>query len=426
MKLDFSAERAAYDVLKKVFSDRAYSSIELDRILVNTKPESRGKVTALVYGVLEKSVRLDYIISQIADKVKTNIYVLLKMGIYELLYGNEPDYAVVGRYVSFAKNRMYGAHGFVNAVLRKARDVQVPDKGADAGSLSLRFSQPEWVISRFMNDFGLDKTVSVFGSPMCRLTHIRNNSRKIGAADFEIKIKKIYKNSDILRTDYGYYVTHSALSELKRDEFTAQSLASCRAVNIYSTGVSGKIDILDLCAAPGGKSIYLQELLPYSDITSCDVHAHRVRLIRSYADRMGAKLNIMENDATKLREEWRSKFGLVVCDVPCSGSGLAVSSPDVVLFKSESDLSALTELQYNILSVASEYVKAGGEIAYSTCSVFVCENEDIIKRFLSEHDNFEIVGLDFRSGANVGGMIRLFPDTDGCDGFFVTKLRRTK
>ncbi len=426
MKYDFAAERSAYNVLKKIFADGAYSSIELDRALANAKREAHGKITALVYGVLEKSVRLDYIISRLADHVKTSVAVLLKMGAYELLYGNEPDYAVVERYVSFAKDRMHGIHGFVNAVLRKVRGVEVPDGGNSAESLSLRFSQPKWVISHFIEDFGIDKTVSIFKSEPCRLTHVRNNSRKLDKEAFARKLDKINIGSEILRSNYGYYATHSMLSGLKSDEFTAQSLASCHAVNIYAKGLFGEIDVLDMCAAPGGKSVYLQELLPLAHITACDVHPHRVGLIRSYAARMNANLVIVENDATKFRKEWESKYGLVICDVPCSGSGLAVVSPDVVLFKSEEDVSALTELQYKILSTAARYVKVGGEIAYSTCSMYVCENEDIVNRFSAEHENFEIVNCDYPFGNNAGDMIRLFPDTDGCDGFFIAKLRRLK
>ncbi|MBQ7227699.1 MAG: 16S rRNA (cytosine(967)-C(5))-methyltransferase RsmB [Clostridia bacterium] len=421
---DFVAERSAYNVLKEIFLNKAYSSIVLDRALDNAPTHARAKITSLVYGVLEKSVRLDYIISQLAKKgVKNNIAVLLKLALYDLLYGNEPEYAVVKKYVDFAKDRFFGAHGFINATLRNAKSVMIDDKNNDKKSLSLRFSLPEWVIEKFISDFGVERTIEILSADVPKMTHIRPNTRMISKEDFDAKIRNNYKNSEYLPTKYGYYVSHSILSGLNNGEYTAQSLASCIAVNLYVVGLKGKLSVLDLCSAPGGKAIYLEELLPDSEIIACDVHPHRTQLIRSYASRMKSDVKPVVNDATCMHEEWIEKFDLVVCDVPCTGSGLVLTSPDIMLFKTASDVETLNEIQFNILLTSANYVKKDGILVYSTCSLFNDENERVVNKFLGERSDFEILQT-LSENCNESGMTRLFPDKDGSDGFFVTRFIR--
>lgn len=428
MKYDFTAERAAYNVLRSVFGSHAYSSIELDRVLDISPAVSRGKITALVYGVLEKSVQLDYVIDVLAKKkVKGNIEILLKMALYELRYGSEPAPAVVDRYVSFAKDRFSGVQGFVNALLRRSGEVVIDETRDDPYSLSVRFSQPLWLVESLIGEFGKEKTLSILSTPSKHATHIRRNAKAIGESEFENLILETAKNKEISRSKYGYYVTHSTMRQLKPNLFTPQSLASMIAVQIYAEGFEGKSPkVLDLCAAPGGKSIYLSELLPKADITACDLYYHRVQLIRSYSARMGVPLSVEVNDAAELKEDWIDAFDMVICDVPCSGSGLLISSPDILLFKNESDVSSLGFLQSAILSTAAHYVKVGGELEYSTCSIFAHENERVVRAFLAEHPEFETVETKLPFGSTSDGMTRLFPDVDGCDGFFIAKLRRTR
>ena len=425
MTHDFTAQRSAYNVLKKVFCDKAYSSIELDRALDTAPEQYRGRITAIVYGVLEKSVRLDHIIAARAkNKVKTNVEVLLKMGLYELLFGNDPDYAVVDRYVSFARDRLPGTQGFVNAILRHAGEVAIPT-GEKPRSLSVRFSQPLWLIESLISAYGQDKTLSILSSDKIKATHIRRNAAKITEEKFKLLLDKIDLEDTIRRTNMGYYVTHSTLNSLDPHIFTPQSLASMYAVNIYAEDFAGcSPSVLDLCAAPGGKSVYLKELLPKASITACDVHEHRVRLIRSYASRMGADIKTEINDATVLRDDFVGKFDAVICDVPCTGSGLLVSSPDILLFKIAENVISLSCLQARILATAARYVKPGGELLYSTCSILPAENDRVVDRFLETAREFEPVSTALPYGRTWAGKTTLFPDTDGCDGFFIAKMRR--
>ena len=421
MIYDFTAERAAYNVLKSVFVDKAYSSIELDRALAGAADKYRGRITAIVYGVLEKSVVCDYIIETLANKrPKSNIEILLKMAISDLLFNQDPAYAVIDKYVQFAKERFSGAQGFVNAVLKKVSTVKLPE-GNDAKSISVRFSCPVWVVKRLICDYGIQKTVSILSCNLQKGTHIRLNNRKTDKAKLAKKLNNSDKNNDIIPSKLGYYVTRNILTSLKFDEFTPQSLSSMKAVNIYAEGLMPGAEVLDVCAAPGGKSIYLEELVP-SKIYACDVHPHRVELIKSYMLRMGSGITAMLNDGLVLKQEWKNKFDLVICDVPCSGSGLVKSSPDILLFKSDKDVEMLTKLQERILSVSAEYVKVGGMLAYSTCSMFVSENESIADK-LGANRNFEILPPEENKAAKYTSF---FPDTDGCDGFFIAKWKRVR
>lgn len=427
MKFDFTSERAAYNVLKKIYCEGAYSSIELDRALDNSPEDARPRITSLVYGTLECSVRSDFVLSVLVkNKMKKSVEILLKMGLYELSCENAPDYAVVDRYVSFAKDRMSGTQGFVNAVLRRSKDVEIPSDD-EAQSVSVRYSQPLWLINALISAYGREKMMSILSAKKLKLTHIRRNSSKISESDFSKIIDKISENEDIIPTKYGYYVTHSTLRSLKSDIFTPQSLSSAYAVNIYAEdfiGASSKV--LDLCAAPGGKSIYFKELVPKAEVTACDVHEHRVELIRSYAKRMGVKIQTETNDATVFSEKWLNAFDAVICDVPCSGSGLLISSPDILLFKNADDLESLASLQLSILRTASRYVKEGGELLYSTCSLLPKENREVVNNFIESSGNFEISNIKQSVGTSEKGMTTLFPDADGCDGFFIAKLRRTR
>lgn len=407
MKYDLTSERAAYNVLKSVYTDKAYSSIELDRALGQIPESYRGRTTALVYGVLEKSITLDFYISKLAEKKpKSNIEVLLKLAFYDLVYGQDKEYAVIDKFVELAKDRFNGAQGFVNAVLRKAKTVKLPG-GGDTFALSVRYNCPEWVIRRFVRDYG-ERAYSLLSCELEKLTHIRYNGRVTDKAKFEKTLSPF--KSDVRPSELGYYVNRSVLGSLSDDLFTAQSLASMKAVRAYIRGLSGHKKVLDLCAAPGGKSIYLAELLD-AEITACDLHKHRVDLIKSYAYRMGCRINAVVNDAVKIREEWLDAFDLVICDVPCSGSGLFKSSPDILLFKNDEDVAKLSDLQYAILLAASKYVARGGVLAYSTCSLLSEENDGVADRFAS-------------NGFTELERTRLFPDTDGCDGFYIVRWKK--
>lgn len=200
---------------------------------------------------------------------------------------------------------------------------------------------------------------------------------------------------------------------------------ACWRQNIIPRGLKKAIKRSIYARRPGGKAVYLAQL--GADVTACDIHPHRVKLIESYAKRMGVKLKAEVSDALKYRSDFSEKFNCVVCDVPCSGIGVMFSKPDVIINRKEGDVGALSALQYSILTTAAAYVADGGQLNYSTCTVFKEENEDIINRFLNENSNFILEkAACAHVSADGDGFVRLFPKTHNCDGFFVAKLRRVK
>lgn len=455
--LNIERERICFKALSAVLRDGAYSAQALNDALKSASGEDEF-VTRLFYGVLEKNITLEYIIDCLAKKrPKQAVYIILKMGTYMARYMNTPIYAVVDRCVELSKSLgKDGASGFINAVLRKVCDVELPSlkKAGEVVYLSVTYGLPEWLAEKFVNEYGFEFTESMMSS--CELrTHIRL-AKSVDVQKFKKAIEKYSKN-EIEETKYGYYVTHNTIGRLISDGilpkngYAVQSLASAAAVHCYADGLGEKSDVLDLCAAPGGKAVYLAELVGGS-VTACDIHEHRVGLIESYARRMGVKLKALMNDACVKRDEWLSKFDCVVCDVPCSGTGDLRSRPDILLWRTPSGVKELSALQSRILRTASLYVKDGGKLCYSTCSLLREENENVVAEFLRHNADFELVncggfalnGAYSIENASLGRCgdsceakacddigravsecaLKLYPHIDRTDGFFVAVMRK--
>jgi 16S rRNA (cytosine967-C5)-methyltransferase len=200
---------------------------------------------------------------------------------------------------------------------------------------------------------------------------------------------------------------------------TFQSLSSIKTV--LALGVAGKANVLDLCSAPGGKSVLIGELAPECNIVACDLHKHRVELIDKYAKRMGVdNISTVVNDATKLKKEWVEKFDYVLVDAPCSCFGTYKKHPDVFLNRNYDQCIELSKIQKSILENAIKYTKSGGTIVYSTCTLFDVENIDVVRSVL---DKAELVNIDCDGLPKDKSYVRLLPD-DGSDGFFIAKLRK--
>lgn len=418
-----TAERnlIAVKLLAKVYGG-AYSSIELNRELREiTDERDRAYVSRLFYGVLDKSVQLDYILSKLTNKrPKPVVGVVIKTGIYMLRYMNEPSYAVVNTQTELIKKLgKRELAGFVNAVLRSSASVKIPIESRNkAFELSVNYSIPEWVTKKLIEEYGCDFTRDFIAAQLTDKTHVRVNEKEISKSTFRLLVPSAEESP------CGFFVTYGELKNINPSLYVVQSLASALAVDCYVAGLPHEIKTLDLCAAPGGKAAYLAALIG-ADVTACDIHPHRVELIKSYAKKAGVKIKALVNDATVFSPSFESAFDLVVCDVPCSGAGVIKNKPDIMLNRKEEDVAALAELQHKIISTAGRYVKPGGTLCYSTCTVFREENEGVANAFLAENPEFEKVpaGCD-KVKADEDGYVRLYPQTDGCDGFFVAKFRR--
>lgn len=415
----------AHDILRRIYRDGSYS----DDALNKSKPSPLAlKIT---YGVLENDLKLDYIISQLTTrKPKQDALILLKIGAYSLLNLDDvPKYAIVSECVEAAKRipDARGASGFVNAVLKKisAGEFRLKRKG-ESGYLSVEYSKPQWFVDRLTKEYGEERVLEAITAPACEEEHIRVNRRKFTARELE---KALAEGGDSFeKTPVGGYITrvNDVVKQLFAEgKITYQSPSSMLAVK--ALGVKDGADVLDMCSAPGGKAVYMSEFDMGGRIVACELYPHRIAQIEKYKERMGAN-NILsvQCDASKYNEKWKDSFDYVLVDAPCSCFGTYVKHPDVFLQRGEEDVKKLAQTQSAILKTAMKYVKVGGKLVYSTCTLFDEENIDVVKGALN--DNFKlcrIEGKEFEGNVAEDGTVRILPN-GVYDGFFIAKLKRVK
>lgn len=415
-----------YELLMKVFRDNAYASIELNSVLPKCKDSDKAYITKLFYGVLERNVYYDYVLSQFAaQKPKKPIAVLIKMGYYLLENMNLPPYAAVDNIVKLCKKAgKGGSAGFINSALRNFKPAIVPEEKTSR-YISLKHSYPLWLCELLIKDYGFEFTDNLLSYEPEKRVHIRVNTGNISYNEFENKYRDNLAANDksAEATPFGYYVPHKILSGFDKKDYVVQSLSSVYAVKAYINNIGAVKNVLDLCAAPGGKAV-LTASETGAAVTACDIYPHRVNMIRNYAARCKVKINAELNDATVLRGDWKEKFDLVICDVPCSGIGVASAKPDILYNRTEEDVESLTVIQAKILQTATNYVAAGGRLCYSTCTVLKEENSEIVKDFLSKNQNFAKQEITSPVDKIATAEISLFPHINHCDGFYVAVMQK--
>lgn len=400
-------DRAVYDALFDVFENGAYCARALTTALRSVRDErAHAFITSAFYGVLDKNVRLDKVISCLCDKPPQKATsVVLKIGLYYANYADMPPYAAVNRTVELSKTVGGVFSGFINAVLKKSIGFEPTFKN-ELQRFSYEYSTPEWLCKTLIGDYSEIRAASILGAEISDKTHIRPVKGKIG-------LDELCRTVGGEKSEYGCYCDKAAMDRLMPGTYAVQSLSSVKAVQTYVKGITrGKV--LDLCAAPGGKAVYVSELGEY-DVTACDVYPHKIDLMRGYAKKLGAKIKTGLNDATVKNSAFIDGFDMVIADCPCSGTGTLKSKPDIMLRRKPSDITELNRTQTKILDNAAEYCKIGGVLCYSTCSVLKSENERIASAFLQSHQNYKMI--DERT---------LLPDTDHCDGFYIARFKREK
>ncbi len=425
--------RQAYAILKKVYFQQSYAGIELNKTISRERENSNTKlVTKIVYGVIENDIQLQYIIDLFTKaKPEDEINLLLKIGTYIIKNINSiPEFACVNEIVEIAKAiKNTKIAGFVNATLKNIckTKVKFPDRNKNIIKyFSVIYSYPEWVIEELLREHDENFVENLLAHELTTLTHIRILTERISVEDF-IKIldeKKIeYHKSAYDNTFYVEYSSLIKMSEL-HDKYIVQGLPSIITAN--NVPKESKL-ILDLCASPGGKSVLMAQNNPDSIIYACDVSDNRVELINKYAKSYDVtNIKIFQNDATILKEDWIEKFDTVLCDVPCSNLGIANKKPDVLLNRSKESVGELKDIQLNILQTASDYVKKGGVLIYSTCSIMKEENEKVIGKFLQSHNNFVLTEVDTH-GVEVEkyhNLCTFYPHISNCEGFFIGRLKK--
>lgn len=431
-----SARQTAFEILNKIQRDNSYSNLALDHALDKADMDNKDKkfVSALVYGVTERRITLDYnlslYLSQPIKKLKPEVLTALQLGAYQILFMDKiPVSAAVNESVKLAKkNGAAFASGLVNAVLRKI----ISNGLKTDGSMSVNYSAPEWLCDMWCRSYGRENAEKLLKASFGAVdTVLRVNTEKIDADNlinllaeegFVCETGGNVENSAVVKSGGAVHKTEA----YKNGLFHVQDAASqicCKAL-----GVQENETVIDICAAPGGKSFTLAENMKNTGrIISCDIYEHRLKLISDGAERLGlTNIETVRNDGNVFNPDF-PLADKILCDVPCSGLGVIRKKPEIRFKKSE-EVDKLQDLQYSIMCISSRYLKIGGVMVYSTCSLNPNENEKIVEKFLTEHDNFEGVRVlsDISRYSVDTDYLTLMPHIHGCDGFFISAVRRIK
>ncbi len=415
--------KKSYDILTEVYLKDAYLNVTLAKMLEDTDSE-KDKVVKIVYGVLENNVSYDYCINALCTKSpKNSIKILLKIGMYCIdNMDSLPDYAVINNCVEFAKTlKQQTVAGFTNAVLKKYAIKNFDLKRVlitKEDELSYKYNKPLWLVKKYIKQYPDDYKLKL-DTKKALQEHIRVNSKRMTLTDLKYALRE--RNTEFLETKFGgMFVKYNDFVKYLFNEgyITIQSLSSMMVVK--GIGLKKTDDLLDVCGAPGGKSVFAGELTK-GNVICLDVHPHRVQLIESYKHRMHSKIKAGIWDATKLYKDYVDKFDAVLCDCPCSGLGVTGKNPDILLRRKESDIYEMAKVQKQILETSKNYVKVGGVLMYSTCTNVLEENSMVVNEFLANNDNFKLekIPLDIINN----GMIQL-NEQKGYDGFFMARMVR--
>lgn len=403
-------------------------------------------IRELVYGVMDNRLYIDHIISRLSKvkikKIQPAILEILRMGVYQIAFMDKiPDRAAVNEAVNLSKKFGHeGAAGFVNGVLRNfsrnKETLMIVEEKNPIAYLSIKYSHPKWMVERWVDEYGYE-----FTEKLCK----ENNSKP----RLNIRVNNLKTNREQLinsLSDYGYrvYKTKYAkdgiiidnpvriteVEEFKLGHFIIQDESSM-LVSQIANPKEGNL-VLDLCSAPGGKSTHMGELMGNKGrIISRDIYAHKLDLVKENSDRLG--IDIMEIEmfnALDLDNSMVGKVDYCILDAPCSGLGIIRRKPDIKWNRKEEDIKELKEIQINILNIAKHYVKPGGIIIYSTCTIGREENLDVVNRFLKDNKEFRLSGFEdlVDSKENMDtvkdGYIQLFPHIHGTDGFFIARIQK--
>ena len=457
MKIDLDRE-AAFKALLAIERDGSYSNLELSKMLASDELSNKGFIREIVYGVTENKIYLDYILDKFikkgAAKTKLQALIILRMGVYQILFMNSvPNYAAVNESVALARRFARGMDGFINGVLRNfirnmdsASEIDV--KG-QLEYLSIRYSCQLKLVEELVSMLGFEHAKMLLEHAGHRPPlSIRVNVAKISVKEladrlrangFEIEGSKL---SDRVLLVKGGALTEAI--EYKEGLFSIQSEESC-AIADFADAKSTEL-VIDLCAAPGGKAAAMAEQIlkpststepltetepgkqpststePLTEtepgiasgkVIALELYEHRAALIEATARRLGLEnIEVRCQDAVEQIDELVGKADLVLADVPCSGLGVIRRKPEMK-YRDEFDFDELVEIQKGILETGSSYLKPGGRLIYSTCTINPRENELMVKDFLERHEEF----ISEKE-------VKLSPFDNGYDGFYMNKLKK--
>ncbi len=433
------------EILLEIENKKSYSNLTINSYLnkYNLKKDE-NLIRKIVYGVLENRDYIDYIIRKKSTvrlkKIDSTILMILRIGCYQICFlDNIPDSAAVNESVKLVKVKKLNKYtGFVNGILRNiARDIdnvmKIEDK-TDMEYLSIKYSHPLWLVEKYINDFGYDFTKDILkANNENPYLNIRVNSLKITRDDLMVKLKKYGFNVEKTKyANFGIIIYNprriTELNEYKEGYFTIQDESSMLVAEIMDPSENSLV--LDISAAPGGKTTNMGELMNNSGkIIARDIFSHKLKLIEENAKRLGIDIIKTElYDGLKLDNTLVDKVDYCLVDVPCSALGNIRRSPEIKYFRTMEDIENIIKIQRELLEIASKYLKISGKLIYSTCTINRDENINIIMDFLNDNKNYKLEpivneNLDTELFPTVDkGYIEIYSNIQKIDGFFIAQL----
>ncbi len=435
-----NARECALSVLVSCRRNGAWADAALKAQLTKTplSAQDAALCSRIVYGVMQNELLLNWYLSayctQKLDHLQPPLADILRIGAYQILFLDKvPDHAAVSESVELCRtNGRSAASGLVNAVLRKVAQNKehlpaLPEDGL--ARLSIAYSHPKWLVKKLVSLLGVEEAE--------QFLRIDNE-----AAPMTVQVNPLKTDADAfareLAGDGVKAVPHgwvpdcfelsgtgdlTTLAAFYQGRFTVQDAAA--KLVTYAAGFAKGQNVLDVCAAPGGKSFAAAFAMENEgSILSCDLHENKLKRIREGAQRLGITcIETAAADGRTFREEWAEQFDTVLCDVPCSGLGIIRKKPDI-RYKDAHELAALPDIQSAILSNSARYVKPGGLLVYSTCTILPEENEQVTAAFLAAHPDFTYEDFSLPNEETAPGHLTLWPQRNGTDGFYLSRMRR--
>lgn len=396
--------------------------------------------TRMCFGVLQNRMLLDWHLSRYStlslEKMDVHMLQNLRLALYQILMMDKiPDSAAVNEAVNLTRKyvRNPRAAGMANGILRsilRERDSLPDPRGEDwEETLSIRYSHPLWLVREFAARLGGEETERLLRADneqpptMAQINTLRGSVEEVRASLEEQGVQADphpWLPDCLMLSGTG---DMERLDAFRKGQFYVQDAAAKLSVLAASPRAGDRV--LDCCAAPGGKSFAAAIAMDNrGEVRSCDIHPHKINLMEAGRDRLGLDIMGAElQNGTRLREEWRSAFDVVITDVPCSGLGIIRKKPDI-RYKDPAPLEGLPRVQREILRNCASYVRPGGTLLYSTCTLLERENETVVEEFLRDCTEFELTAFTLPGVGRCDGMLTLWPHIHGTDGFFIAKLTR--
>lgn len=436
MGIDF-ARNIALNCLYKIDEENGYSNIVLDEYLNKYREKLNKKdinlISEIVYGTITWKLTIDAILQKYSKtklkKMSCWVLNILRMGAYQILFVDKvPKSAAVNESVKLTKKYAFKSANLVNAILRKIEKEdyeELKDIQDSKQKISKVYSMPEWLVEELLKEYSypMVEQICKYSNEKPKTT-IRINTLKINKKDFLEELER--NNIEYEETNLENFIhiknvkNIGNLDMFNQGLFTVQDIGAGRISLMLSPNKNDLV--LDACSAPGGKTTHLAELMQNEgEIVACDIHPHRIKLVKENAQRLGIHIiKTSLQDATNFVEKYEEKFDKLLLDVPCLGIGVIKRKPDIKWQRNIEDIGEITKIQLEILDKCSKYIKIGGKLVYSTCSILKSENENLVTKWLESKNEY---GIQNKEKYELVEQEKILPN-ENSDGFYICKIKR--